>query len=191
MMIRALIAAGLLLIGGGNAFAGTCSSVTGSTPGVGLPSGDTFITAATGVTPDGSLNGSSGTGYPLCTSGSTFLIPFYLSAPSEISINVAEADIINPDGTYFDLTVNGVDYVQSPIPTTQLGSDFLEVGVPGGVSTLGITDLYQQLNGMPATDTLSVSIQFNNFIPEPATMSLLGFGAICLGALRRRRHRPA
>jgi hypothetical protein len=200
--IVSLAAVGCLVLGIPSALATTtCGLFTQSelpngglpAPGGGLPSGDTFVTAATGVTPLGSLNGNSG-GYPLCTTGSTYFIPFYLAAPANVSITIAEDDPhLNPDNTYFDLIVNGTSYPQGAVPD---GGDSLELDVlQGGISTLGITDVYQQVNGSPATDQIAVSIQFNSYVaaavPEPATLGLLGFGAACIVGLLRRRQHPA
>jgi hypothetical protein len=191
--IVSLVAVGCLGLGVPRAFAGTCSSFTQSelpngglpAPGGGLPSGDTFLTAATGVTPLGSLNGTSGTGYPTCTSGGTNFIPFFLAGAASVSITVVEDDPSHsPTDTYFELTVNGVSYTQSPPGTG--GDTLLDLGLSGGIGTLGITDLLQQANGTPATDQISVSMQFNNYIPEPTTLALLGFGAVGVIGLRRR-----
>ena len=67
-----------------------------------------------------------------------------------------------------------------------------DVAVPAGLDTLAITD--SALIDTANVDDFGVSIQFQNFIseiPEPASLSLLGFGATCLIGLVRRRRQSA
>lgn len=186
-MIRTLVVAGMLLLGGTNAFAlpVTCSSLTPSTvqgfPNDGLPSGAVFKTDATS-TPAGSLTSFDGDPYPVCSSGSSYYIPFYVSALAQVLIGISEVNSVS--GTYFGVSVNGTSVVQQSSASVPPGVSLL-TDVPAGIDLLGITENYGT-SGLTG-DSLSVSVAFQSFIPEPATLSLLGFGAACLIGLRRRQ----
>jgi len=184
----ALLAAAFVAFGGASAFAAACTAT-------GLPSGVEVETAAPSGTLDGPII------YPQCDStGSVFVsfpttnatVPFFLPSAAQVLISLSE--LFPPQlGAYFDLIVNGVSFSQSPIPPTQQGSASLVVDVPAGLSILGITDLAQvgqSSTGPLAFNELSLSIQTDFLIPEPATLTLLGFGATCVVAFRRRQ-RPA
>jgi hypothetical protein len=181
-MIRALIAAGLLVLGSASAFAGTCSqsSATGLPPDFGY-----FLTTS----PSGELSGATDppNSYTECTIGGTNYIPFYLPNSALVSIEVS--DLFSLD---FDLIVNGGGNI---LPSTP-GSNDVDIDVPGGVSTLGILVPSQdaalcECTPTVPTDYMGVSISLINYIPEPATLGLLGFGAACLIIVRRRRQSPA
>jgi hypothetical protein len=191
-MVRALIVAGMLVLGGANAFAvPTCASLTPTDvqalPNGGLPSGDTFETSSTSF-PAGSLtNFVDVSGYNVCSSGSTttYFIPFYVANPAQVLIGISE--IRNVSGTFFGVSIDGSSVLQQGTalvpPHVSLLTD-----VAGGIGLLGITENYGT-SGLNA-DALSVGITFESFlpqIPEPATMGLLGFGAACLIGLRRRK----
>ena len=122
------------------------------------------------------------------------MIPFSVASAADVLISIAEHSSLVL-GTYFDLTVgdaagnNGTSYDQSPIASNVLGGVSQVVAIPAGVSTLSILENTSAASfGTDGTfDTLAIGIQFQNSIPEPATLSLLGFGAACLMAARRRQ----
>ncbi len=189
LMRGALLAAAYLVFGSASTYAAPCTAT-------GLPNGVEVETAA----PTGTLDGPII--YPQCDSTGTVLVsfpttnatvPFFLPSPAQVLISLSE--VFPPAlGAYFDLLVNGVSFAQSPIPPTQQGSASLTVDVPAGLSLLGITDLEQAAQGANAVNPLnelSLAIQTDFFIPEPATLGLLGFGAACLIGLRRRQRRLA
>jgi hypothetical protein len=77
----------------------------------------------------------------------------------------------------------------SSIPTTQQGLDTWVVAVPAGLNALGILENNNSSGFASAGgDSVSVAMQTSSsLIPEPATLSLLSFGAASLVAVRRRR----
>ncbi len=189
-----LVAVGCLAVGGTSAFAASCSSLSGP-PGFpsSVPIGDFFETSGTKGLLDGFPVGS----YPQCTVGSTtYFIPFYETATAKVEVVVADlnyAPSVTTQG--FDIDVGSVGGALTPysLGANGAGTEFsVTLAAPGGVDLLGITDI--ALNGASAnaTDVFEVSIQFENYIPEPATLGLLGFAAACLAGLhhRRRRLRP-
>jgi hypothetical protein len=176
MMVRALIAAGFLALWSGSAFA-ACSAT-------GFPTGQDFEIGANGLL-DGTVD--SGT-YPECLVSSTFLIPFFVPTAQNVEISLSEVPGIT--GAFYDLTLDpGTADVQTndqaAIPTTQQGLDTWVVAVPTGLNTLDI--LENNNSGGFVGDSVSVAMQTFSSIPEPATVGLLGFGAVWLFGFRHRQ----
>jgi len=119
--------------------------------------------------------------WPECTRDGENFIPF--SVPSAANLTITVNDF---NGLLFDVFVDGTEY-----PGTVPGENLISsIDVAGGVSTVGILVPSQVPSDVPPPDSVTVSVDVNSFIsavPEPATLSLLGFGAVCLAALRRRR----
>jgi hypothetical protein len=191
-MMRALIAAAMFALCGTNAFAvPTCASLTPTEvealPNGGLPSGDTFETSSSSF-PAGSLtNFVDLAGYTVCSSGSTttYSIPFFLTNPAQILLGITQ--INNISGTFFGVSIDGSSVLQQDSPVVPPNISLL-TNVAAGIGLLGITENYGT-TGL-TEDALAVGITLEKFlptIPEPATLSLLGLGAACLAAARRRQ----
>ncbi len=186
MMMRALTAAGfLVLVGGSGAFAATCSSLSGPSLSPSSPSGDFFETLG----PTGLLDNFVST-YPTCTTGGAFFIPFFEPHAAVVDLAIGRALSLNSPFTFTIASVAGGGPVSTTGNTDGSGDLTLtDVDVPAGLDTLAIID--SALIGTTSADDFGVSIQFQNFIPEPASLSLLGFGATCLIGLVRRRRQSA
>jgi hypothetical protein len=186
MMVRALIAVGVLVVvGGSGAFADTCSSLNGPTLSPSSPAGDVFETSG----PTGLLDGF-GITYPTCSTGTAFFIPFYEAHAATVDLAIAGASSLSSPFTFTIASVAAGGPASTTANTDGSGDLTLtDVAVPAGLDTLAITD--SALIGTGAVDDFGVSIQFQNFIPEPASLSLLGFGATCLIGLVRRRRQSA
>jgi hypothetical protein len=192
VMLRGLFAAAFVVVGSAGAHAAACTASS-------LPSGDTLQTVKTSSGPPitGGLNNTSLPAGLECEPDSTWLIPFSVASAGDVLISISEANS-SVTGTYFGVLVgdasgnNTTSYDQTAILSTVLGSFDETVPVSAGVGTVSIVEMTSAssfgING--TNDTLSFSMAFQNFIPEPATLSLLGFGVACLVAARRRR-RPA
>ena len=167
-----------------------CTSV-GTLPNGGVPIGDFFI-AQNGSAQSGTLDGSLSTlDYPQCSTDSLNTIPFDAAAAGKQKITVVAADDIT--GGYFDLIIdpgtgNSQTFSQTPSTASQVIAFGVTAILTAGLNTLAITEFNKNSSfAGPTADRVSVTITNTNFIPEPATLSLLGFGAICSAGLRRRR----
>jgi PEP-CTERM motif len=177
-----LVAVNCLVLGAPSAFA-TCSAA-------GLPSGQDFEIGSNGLLDGNIITGSA---YPECeVATSHYVIPFFVPTAEEVEISLTEDGYT---GAFYDLTVdpgtaNVLTNNQAGISSTAtLGSDLWKgVAVPAGVNTLDIFENNDSsaFEAAPG-DGVEVAMQFYSFIPEPATLGLLGFGAACLVALRRRQ----
>jgi hypothetical protein len=186
MMMRALIATGFLMVAGGpGAFASTCSSLNGPLLSPSSPAGNIFETLG----PTGLLDGF-GADYPTCTTGGANFIPFYEAQATVVDLAIGGASSLNSSFTFTIASVAAGGPASTTGKTDGSGDLTLTgIAVPAGLDTLAITD--SALIGTGNADDFGVSIQFNNFIPEPASLGLLGFGATCLIGLVRRRRQSA
>lgn len=192
MLRRVLIAMGFLVLGSASAFAAVCT-----VPTAGLPTGQTFATTNTS---GGTLNGYANPLYPgnsagweTCTaSGASYVaynsdhntvftsnayIPFAPSVAEWVTISVSE---LTETGNTFTLYVDN-NYVSGTTGTS------LVVDITN--TTLNVLGIAETYGGGHTYDDFSVSITKYNYIPEPATITLLGFGVACLITMRRRQNR--
>jgi hypothetical protein len=199
VLLRALIAAGFLVLSSAGAFASVCTA--NGQPDDSLTLGG-FLVQTSETTPatsplSGTLDGQVSSGWSECDSTGTSLVsfpvtnatlPFDLPGAALVLISVSEQQP-TVFGAYFDLIVDGVSYDQPAIVASATGFDDLSVTVPEGLSTLGITELTSaaSFGFADGFDYLSVTVGLESYIPEPATLGLLSLGAACLAALRRRR----
>lgn len=171
--MRKLLAATAFLIGSGSlAQAATCSF------------GDSILSLVTTTAGTGAIAGYTGDTNNNCT-GTT--IPFALSAPALISISLSFVGDTAPAGLTYDVTIDG--NTVSPDPTAQIsdlgGDDAMtafDVLIGGGQHVLGIT-----ISDGTEAAALDFGLSVRNYVPEPATMAVLGAGLLGLGFARRRR----
>jgi|SRR5580658_7505154 hypothetical protein len=196
----ALIAVFYLALGSAGAFAAPCTIANMNFGGI--PQG-TFETEGAGST--GTLDGFFTDSYYECTaSGGTILtkpentslisnavIPFYLSLTDAANVTISVLAETPDARDTFDLILDG-----KTIATDVASGADTKATIMAGLNTLAITENYvgvaATVDAVDPTDTLSVGVSLRNLItpvstPEPATLSLLGFGAACLVGLRRRR----
>jgi hypothetical protein len=194
---RVLVAAAVLVLVGSSAALASGNTCSPLLPGTGLtppPNGDFFETSG----PAGLLDGNS-VGYAECQVGSDFYIPFFESHPAKMTLALAAFDGTPGSGVNFafdfsSVLSNGIGSPTEFTATTDSNGDIstLSVVVPGGLDVLAITDSSLINASSGTTDDFQISLQFNNFInsiPEPATITLLGFGVAGLMVMRRRQPR--
>ena len=173
----ALASVSFLVLGSAGAFAAPCSSsFSGGFP----PSASFFQAEGTG----GALNGTvTGLSWPECTMGGVEYIPFSATGGHLVLGTISDSiglpfsvTIKSPTAAFAPMSYNGTMSVSFP------GFDVL-----GGVGLIAVTVSGLTLHQL---DDMTVALEYGAAItpmPEPATLGLLGFGAACLGALRRRR----
>jgi PEP-CTERM motif len=194
-----LVTVDLLVLGTPSADAATCAASALTTAH--LPTG-TFETYAypNGTSATGTLDGNFSAYYE-CTAGGTLIssssglsppaagnqnavIPFYGSLTAAGSATISVATTLVETGDTFDIILNGAS-----VDSSLADGGHIQVNLLAGLNKLGIVETY----GTPyfGGDLLTVSVTNFNYIPEPATLALLGFGAACLVELRRRKPRYA
>jgi len=183
-----LVAVECLALDATSAFAGptTCSvpAING-----GIPVGN-FLVLQNTTSHTGTLANSSSSveSYPVCQIGSVNVIPFGESKAVTKAITIAEEFLT---GGYFQLIVDLGTANAQTFSRLSGTAGFLvasSVHLLSGLNTLDVTEFNSSFpSAGGGSDAISATITNFNFIPEPATLGLLGFAAASLISLRRKR----